>query len=367
VVGFVFYNYQEIGLAKALQKKCLEPHILLAGYKKQDSDEFGIPIHWLSCLPLKPQLSLFWGLGDLLNQLKPDIVQTGSDNALMVWQIVKACKRRNIPVVTVQGQYELNHSFAKRILERFLDAKFLRSALCQADYIAAKTPSAQRFLANYTTRKISVAPIGLDTTPFSLEKKTDWKANLGWQNKKVLLYVGMLEERRNIRFLVDLLQSLPNDFCMLFVGSGVKENEYKSYVNSSNLNDRIYFAGKVPQNDLSDVYLSVDAFLLASSYEIYGMVLMEAMWHGLPVFTSRTAGSETIVRDGETGYILNLFDVSLWNKKITEHFSSPKNQTIGKNAHVFIAQNLVWEKAVEKWLPLYEDMSKYACKEEGVA
>jgi glycosyltransferase involved in cell wall biosynthesis len=188
-----------------------------------------------------------------------------------------------------------------------------------------------------------------------LERKIDWKTKLGWQNKKLLLYVGTLEERRNIRFLLDLVQSLSNDFCMLLVGSSVKENEYKSYARLKKLNDRTCFAGKIPQTEISDVYLSADAFLLASSYEIYGMVLMEAMWHGLPVFTSLTAGSEAIVKDGETGYVLKQFDVSLWDKKITEHFSSSKNQTLDNKAHEFIAQNLVWEKAVKQWLPLYQE------------
>ena len=58
------------------------------------------------------------------------------------------------------------------------------------------------------------------------------------------------------------------------------------------------------QKYLSDVYNLADFFLLPTKYEIFGMVLLEAMYYKTVVLTTDNGGSSTLIDNGRNGYIL---------------------------------------------------------------
>jgi glycosyltransferase involved in cell wall biosynthesis len=58
---------------------------------------------------------------------------------------------------------------------------------------------------------------------------------------------------------------------------------------------RIDLRGALSNTALSDLYTSADAFVMSSLYEGYGMVLSEALAHGLPIVSTRAgAAAETV-------------------------------------------------------------------------
>lgn len=63
------------------------------------------------------------------------------------------------------------------------------------------------------------------------------------------------------------------------------------------------------------VYQSCDAFSLPTRYEIFGMVLLEAMYYGLPTFTTYNGGSSTLMNQ-ENGIIINSIDMIKLSKII---------------------------------------------------
>ena len=72
----------------------------------------------------------------------------------------------------------------------------------------------------------------------------------------------------------------------------------RAAIDEAGLADRITLVGPVSQERLADLYASADAFLLASLYEGYGMVLAEAMARGLPIVcTTGGAAAETVPDD----------------------------------------------------------------------
>lgn len=58
------------------------------------------------------------------------------------------------------------------------------------------------------------------------------------------------------------------------------------------------------QKYLSGVYNLADFFLLPTEYEIFGMVLLEAMYYKTVVLTTDNGGSSTLIDNGRNGYIL---------------------------------------------------------------
>jgi glycosyltransferase involved in cell wall biosynthesis len=65
---------------------------------------------------------------------------------------------------------------------------------------------------------------------------------------------------------------------------------------------RVHFAGY--QGETRPYYELMDVFALASAYEAFGLVLVEAMFAGLPIVATRVGGIPTVVAEDETGYLV---------------------------------------------------------------
>ena len=84
------------------------------------------------------------------------------------------------------------------------------------------------------------------------------------------------------------------------------------------ISDRVHLIGTISQKHLPALYRAAHVFLLPSTYEIYGMVMLEAMYFGVPVISTASAGAKVIIQQDVTGYILDTFDTSLWAEKIVD-------------------------------------------------
>jgi glycosyltransferase involved in cell wall biosynthesis len=63
-----------------------------------------------------------------------------------------------------------------------------------------------------------------------------------------------------------------------------------------------------PTTDLPRCYVAADAFVFPTAYDAFGMVLLEAMASGLPVFTSERAGASELITSGKDGFVIPLDD-----------------------------------------------------------
>ena len=75
---------------------------------------------------------------------------------------------------------------------------------------------------------------------------------------------------------------------------------------SLEMDGNVRFAGTVPHGELPWHYNAADVLLAPSYYESFGLVALEALACGTPVVAARTGGLSTLVRDGETGYLVPL-------------------------------------------------------------
>lgn len=94
---------------------------------------------------------------------------------------------------------------------------------------------------------------------------------------------------------------------LTIAGSGPLEAELKALVASLGL-ERVAFAGW--REDVPALLAAGDAFVLSSRREGLGSSIMEAMAAGLPVVATRVGGIPELVRDGETGTLVEPGDAS---------------------------------------------------------
>jgi glycosyltransferase involved in cell wall biosynthesis len=118
-----------------------------------------------------------------------------------------------------------------------------------------------------------------------------------------LLSVGAIVPRKAYDTLVRVLAPLADrDWRLTIAGPTDRSPEalaaLRAAISEADLARRITLVGAVDQERLADLYASADAFLLASLYEGYGMVLAEAMARGLPIVcTTGGAAAETVPDD----------------------------------------------------------------------
>lgn len=359
IINLNTYNCQELGLAKALVKKGMKVTFLIPEKdfgKDKISTEYGYVdiVHVKIMWKLHNRYCWFYKMESIYDSLKPTIVQVHDMDLLMTWRTVKWTKKKEIPCYLIQGPYDKWTRFGFRQLNEIYNRTFGRYIIRNVTGIGVKTDLASHYLKQYEKCITYPVVIGLDTDAFNNALDFNWRNKLGIENKKVLLYVGSLQPRRNPVFLLDVAKSLPSDYVLLMVGTGVQENAIKQIVKDEHLEKKCIMLGKLNQGDLPSLYKSVDCFLLASDYEILGMVIMEAMYFGIPVISTKTTGAEFIISSGVDGFIINNKNRREWCHCIQTLLSNQsKYKLISQAAKEKIKQRFIWDKTCNSFLELY--------------
>ena len=357
VLNIDTYNCQELGLARALVENGWKVSLVMAGYQKEhrrvETEMGDVDVYYVTFKSINQALTTFQGLFPLLEKLKPTHLQIHEFGMWMSFKALRWAKKRKIPTFLIQGSYQTTRKPIFRQLETLFNKSFGKYILKNVNGIGCKSKMASNYVSEYYKRETYLTPIGIDIDRFSEVEQTNWLDKLNIQGKHVLLYVGVLEQRRNPHFLVDLLCTLPNSYVLLIAGNGPMTSEVENRIKELKLSDRCFMLGKLRQEQVPSLYKCADLFLLPSDYEIYGMVILEAMYYYLPVITTRTAGSDVLVKQDFNGYILEK-DVNKWKDIIESLINDSQSLTIMKsNAHEWIVTELTWKKAANHFLRLY--------------
>lgn len=156
------------------------------------------------------------------------------------------------------------------------------------------------------------------------------------EKDNVLLFVGRINEVKNIFFILDSLRLLKeNDynFKMIYVGKGPDEEKLKEKIKKYHLENDVILAGKInDRNLISAIYKRADLFLFPSTFDTCSLVQIEAAINGTPgLFIKESVTAETI-KDDFNGYLANE-NVNDYKNKIKEILNDKlKLKKISKNA-----------------------------------
>jgi len=354
------YNCQELGLAKALVKKGFKVSLILAGNKNISckifvNDNNYVQIYYVKCYEIDQALAWFINWKNIVDKIKPDIIQIHDFGLFMSYMILNWAKKNKIKTVLIQGNYQTTHKPILKLLERVYNKTFGVYILKYVDGIGCKTIYANKYIQSYFQRETYLTPVGLDTEKFQFHEKINWRHILHIEDKKVLLYIGVLEKRRNPLFLIDVLATLSSDYVLIIVGKGSMRQKVQEYAKHLEIGSRCILFNGFVQEDLPSLYQTADVFLLASNYEIYGMTIIEAMYFSLPVIASLTAGAQTLIINDVNGIIINKFDIYEWSNAIKRIVEDKEIlNSIGKNSKELVENHLLWEQTVNSYIELYD-------------
>jgi glycosyltransferase involved in cell wall biosynthesis len=163
-------------------------------------------------------------------------------------------------------------------------------------------------------------------------QKRKIKKKFGLENKKVILYVGQLVERKGIAYLIRAYKKLKKEemnIGLVIVGDGPQKQELKE--KSKNIKD-IYFVGWVSEEDKLKYYSIADLFVLPTLQDVWGLVINEAMACSLPIIATNAAGCAVdLIKSRENGFIVKEANINqlylamkeiLSNKKLNKKMSA---------------------------------------------
>lgn len=372
-LGFVIdintYNSQEIGLSKALVKRGFTVSLILPGKELSkhivdcdlENKASKFTIYYVPFVGVKPLVSKFIGLEKLLEEIKPDVLQFSEFNSVMSLFILYWGRKNKVKNILIQGPYDFKHKpVLSRIIEKFLNHTVGKYILSNSDILGHKSNMAKKYLLKFTDDESKMSPsrIGLDYEKFENYVDIDWRDRLKINTSdKVLLYIGILEQRRNVDFLIRLLEKLnsnQDNYHLVIVGSGIEESNLKKLCSSLNVQNNCHFVGKLNQTELPSLYKTADLFLLPTSYEIYGMVILESMYFNTPVISTLNGGSDIIIKDNINGFIIEQLDTVRWSEKIISFFTNKKlSKEVRDNLEGYVINNFSWESISQDYVTIY--------------
>lgn len=121
-----------------------------------------------------------------------------------------------------------------------------------------------------------------------------------------------------------------------------------------NISEKVTFTGSVAHGDLDAHYTGADILANPSLSEAFGITLIEAMAHGLPVIATRAGGMAEIVRDGETGLVVEPGDIEGLADAIVRLLSDAQLRCrLGDEGKAAVAKHYTWEVVTESLLAAY--------------
>ncbi|MCR4256711.1 MAG: glycosyltransferase family 4 protein, partial [Candidatus Uhrbacteria bacterium] len=114
----------------------------------------------------------------------------------------------------------------------------------------------------------------------------------GVEDKRVLFTVARCVPWKGVDFLIDVLDTLPDDTILIVAGDGPMKEAWERLAMETGVAGRMRFLGSVSRHVIADWNAAADAFVLASAYEGYPHVVIEALAAGRPCFVTDKAGNK---------------------------------------------------------------------------
>lgn len=255
----------------------------------------------------------------------------------------------------------LKYVYAKKIY--YLE--WLEKKMCKK---SDKLIAVSRYTANYIinehqipTSKVTVIPNSVDIEIFHPEiNGKEIRERLNLLFSPLVLYVGKLDYHKGIDTLIEsfsrVICDIP-DAKLLIVGGGPIKKNIENLIDNFGLKESVILVGRVSEEDLPKYYAASNLVVLPSLMEGFGIVLLEAMASGKPCIATNVGGTEDVVVDNETGFIIPpAYPDSLYKAILTLLLDDNLSIEFGNRGRQRVLENFTKENIAEKTLNVYDQV-----------
>jgi glycosyltransferase involved in cell wall biosynthesis len=288
------------------------------------------------------------GLYRVISEENPSVIITNAFSIATAKLWLRSFLKGNIRYIIWSGAIKQKYN-----IDSFLRKLQRKMLIKRAAGFVAYGSKAKEYLISLGAdpEKIEIGINTVDTEFYRQE--TGKMRNLeNRNNKKHILYIGHLSQRKNVSKVlegINLLSKSRSDFLLDIVGDGEESKRLEKYVDENQLIDYVMFHGFKQKSDIPQFMAQSDCFLFQTDFDIWGLVLVEAMAAGLPCIASIHAGAtHDLIRDEITGFAMDFSETEKVAEKINWILDNHEQaKEIGQNASRFIEENVSIEKSAE--------------------
>ncbi|MBH0087489.1 glycosyltransferase family 4 protein [Pseudoalteromonas sp. NSLLW218] len=344
-------------LSEEFNKQGMSVTIIASNERKLPEYErlFGADVYRYKYVPL---FGYFITIALLMKKLKVlnfDLVVSRHIATTFVLLLLKVKKVKYIvPGVYKYQNIGLRNTFSGRI-KYFINCKLEKYVLQNTDEVCVFSNTMESQVGELRDKEIVRLYPGVNAQRFFPVDASE-KNRLRTQeelpsNKKVIFSIGRFVDVKNLKLAIDSLKQLDDSVILVLVGDGPLNNQLRNYASEVGIAERVFFRGatKVPEK----YFKLADVFLLTSTYEPFGQVLLEASASKLPVvaINSDIYGIQTATKE-----IYNNFEslVHLSETKEAIAYSTKINEAlsakIDDKQHISFLEQYSWANMSKKLL-----------------
>ena len=161
-----------------------------------------------------------------------------------------------------------------------------------------------------SSQKISVVPCGVNLEHFRIIGKAQAKNQLGLDDDKIILFVGRIDPLKGVDNLIKVLPYLRHipKLRLVIIGGGEHSQreieQLQKLAHNLEVQNSVAFLGLIKHEQLPYFYNAADVCVVPSHYESFGLVALESLACGTPVVATDVGNHKNLIRQGETGYVI---------------------------------------------------------------
>lgn len=261
----------------------------------------------------------------------------------------RVCKNKHaINIITVHDfTYEYFVSGIKKKMHSLQKYQAIRNS----DHIICISENTKndllKFLPDVDENKIAVIPNGISDDYFVLPQE-NISVNLPFEKNEYLLYVGSRDHYKNFDLVLDVIAS--SKFKLVIAGKPLNNLE-KTIINKKIAIEKYKCLNNISNQNLNLLYNNAFALLYPSSYEGFGIPVLEAQKAGCPVIAYNGSSIPEII--GDTPLLLDDLSVEDILSKLDIISNDQQREQIIKKG-IENANQYTWDNTFNKVLTLYK-------------
>lgn len=214
------------------------------------------------------------------------------------------------------------------------------------DYIITLTEEDASFWRKYLD-KVKVMPNFID-----FEKV---RINSSFAKGKIVIAVGRLEKEKDFSSLIhsfQIVSELRTDWILNIFGEGSERKELQDLIFKLRLEDKVFLRGAV--KNIYEEYQKSSIYVHTSIYEGFGLTILEAMAHSLPIVAFESVGGvKVLVEDKKNGFMIKNRSINNLAETLIQLIDNSKlSLEMGKHSRE-IAERYSEESIMENWHQFY--------------
>ncbi|RII35015.1 glycosyltransferase family 1 protein [Clostridium chromiireducens] len=237
---------------------------------------------------------------------KINVIQTNEWKTSFILSLInKSCFLKCKVIWVCHGQWYQFNFIKKNMVNLFIDKIISVSNVVKENLISN----------GINPKKIVRIPLGIDINKFNNCDAKKIRQELQMENnEKVFATIGRFQEIKGQKLVIEAakeLKELGKKFKILFVGDSIfdseKDNKYKkeclNMIKEYKLEEFFFFLGV--RRDIGNILSGIDALIIPSINESFGMVVIEAFAAGCLVISTPCDGPSEVIQNGVLGFVLS--------------------------------------------------------------